>query len=386
MQSSAREIIEFTQKLVSTPSQNGIDFEEDVAKLVFEKLASFGFTPKIVGPEEHPSVICYIKKPGTHKTIWLQAPLDTVPAGDLSKWDYPPLEGRIVGNKMYGIGVADAKIAISIFSYLAKELAEDADFNASLFLGFDADEQGGNFTGIKEIMDKAPKADVCILGYQGINMISIGARGWLRLKLTTLGQSAHTGSSTKKGVNAIHGMVKAAHAISSFNIGAKKEPFFEFGSSLNISQIHGGVAINIVPDRCEALVDVRLVPSQSKEEVIGQIKKELEGLGKNSQFKFELEELQYEPAYLTDPQNEFVKILRDKAERKLNKNIPLIASGQGSVGNVISKLGIPIINAFGVESDNTHAPNEWINLDTVPTVFDIYRGSLKEFAKELTDN
>lgn len=377
MQIIAQEIIQFTRELLQTPSQTDIDGEETVARLVFEKIKSFGFAPKILGPQKHPSVICHIKKPDSKKIIWLESSLDTVPAGNLSEWEYPPFDAKIIEGKMFGRGAADAKIGIAIFCYLAKELAEDKNFKGSLFLGFDADEQSGNFTGIRQVMKHAPKADVCILGYQGMKEISIGARGWLRLKLTTLGKSAHTGSKTNKGINAIHLMGKAINAITSLNLGQQKEPFFEFGSSVNISQISGGLAINIVPDKCEVNLDIRLLPSQTKEEVLNMIK----GRFNNLKISYELEELQYGQAYLTDPNNLFVNKLQNTASEVLGREIPLVASGQGSVGNVIGKLGVSIINGFGCESDNVHAPNEWINLKTVPLVFEIYRKSLIEFTK-----
>jgi len=375
--SITKQIIEFTQKLVATPSQNFIDSESDIANLVFEKLKDFGFTPEIKGPKEHPSVICYIKKENSSKTIWLESCLDTVPVGDATKWEHSPFEARIVGNKMYGRGTADSKVAIALFCYLAREFANDKSFNTSIFLGFDADEQTGNFTGIREVIKHAPKADICVLGYQGINEISIGARGWLRIKITALGKSAHTGSRTNKGVNAIHSMTKVINTITLLDLGERIEPFFEFGSSLNVSQINGGVAINIVPDKCEANLDIRLLPSQTKEEVLNKIKSKLDEL----KIQYELETLQHEQAYLTDPNNRFVKILRNTANEILGNEIPLVASGQGSVGNVISKIGIPIINAFGVESDNIHAPNEWINIDSIPKIFEIYKRSLIEFSK-----
>ncbi len=226
MDKIAKQIIKFTQDLVATPSQNFIDSESGVANLVFEKLKNFGFKPEIIGPEERPSVICHIKKENSSKTIWLESCLDTVPAGDVAKWEYAPFEAKIVGNKMYGRGAADSKVAIALFCYLAKELSEDKNFNTSIFLGFDADEQTGNFTGIREVVEHAPKADVCILGYQGINEISIGARGWLRLRIVVFGKSAHTGSRTNKGINAIHSMGKIINAITSLNFGQKTEPSF----------------------------------------------------------------------------------------------------------------------------------------------------------------
>jgi succinyl-diaminopimelate desuccinylase len=377
MNRRTQEIIKFTRELVATPSQNFIDSEKEVASLVFEKLKSFGFEPEIIGPKQHPSVICHIKKENTSKTIWLESCLDTVPAGDAARWEHPPFEAKIVSNKMYGRGTADSKVAIALFCYLAKELTEDKNFNASIFLGFDADEQTGNFTGVREVIKRAPKADICILGYQGISEISIGARGWLRLKVTTFGKSAHTGSRTKKGVNAIHLMGRAINAITSLDFGQETEPFFEFGSSLNISQVSGGVAINIVPDKCEASLDIRLLPSQAKKEILKMIKDRLDDL----KIQYEVEELQYERAYLTNPNSLFVKKLRDTASEILGRDVPLVASGQGSVGNVVSKVGVPIINAFGVESDNVHAPNEWIDIDTIPKIFEIYKQSLIEFSK-----
>ena len=275
MNKQAQEIVDFTHQLVATPSQNFIDSESGVADLVFEKLKDFNFKPEIVGPKEHPSVICHIKKKNSSKTIWLESCLDTVPAGDTAKWEYPPFEAKIVGNKMYGRGTADSKVAIALFSYLAKELSEDKNFSASIFLGFDADEQTGNFTGVREVIKQAPKVDVCILGYQGINEISIGARGWLRLKISTIGKSAHTGSRTNKGANAIHAMGKVINTIASLNLEQKTEPFFEFGSSINFSQINGGGAINIVPDKCEANLDIRLLPSQTKDEILETIKSKI---------------------------------------------------------------------------------------------------------------
>jgi acetylornithine deacetylase/succinyl-diaminopimelate desuccinylase-like protein len=88
----------------------------------------------------------------------------------------------------------------------------------------------------------------------------------------------------------------------------------------------------------------------------------------------------YEP-YLTNPQDEFVRILQKTANKVLNREMPLIASGQRSVGNVISKLGIPVINAFGCGGGNVHAPNEWIDTDTIPQVFEIYKEAIKEYCK-----
>lgn len=379
MQKISEEIIDFIRELVSVKSQNGIDSEKLIARKVFDKLKSFGFSPEIIGSEKHPSVVCLIKKRDGAKTIWLESCLDTVKVGDILEWQTDPFEANIIGNKMFGRGVADSKAAIAIFCYLAKELSKDKNFNNSLFLGFDADEQSGVFTGVKDIMKIAPRSDVCVLGYQGDDEISIGARGWLRLRLTTFGKAAHTGSRSQKGINAIHIMSRIISEILSTKSSEKKERFFEFGSSLNFSQISGGVAINIVPDKCECDIDIRLTPSQNKAEIMKTIRDAIGKAKKEKPFRYKLEVLQYEKAYMTDSQNDFVRILSKNANTVLKKKIPITASGQGSVGNVLVAKKTPIINAFGCECGNVHAPNEWINIKSVPKIFEVYRKSLINF-------
>lgn len=373
-------IINFIKQLVAVPSQNGIDSEKAIARLVFSKLKSLGFKSEIIGGKNHPSIFCRIGK-DTGKTIWLESCLDTVSAGDVSKWDYNPFKATVKGSKLYGRGVADSKIAIAIFSYLAKDFVGNPDFKGNIILGFDANEQSGEYSGIRDIIKiKKPKADVCILGYQGIDEISIGMRGWLRLKITTKGESAHTGSKSKKGNNAIHQMAEVIATLRKLNLEGKKEPFFEYGSAFNVSMITGGVSINIVPDKCEIKIDIRFLPSQNKQEIMDKIRKRLGELKKkNSNIHYEVEFLKCEPPFLTNPKDEFVRLLQKTAQDKLNKKIPLVTSGAGSVGSVITELDIPTINSFGCRSGNVHAYNEWVDISTLPKVFEIYKKAILEF-------
>jgi len=381
MKKDFSDIINFTKQLVNTPSQNSINSEKEIANLVFKKLSGFGFSPKIIGGKKHPSVFCKIIKNPRGKTIWLESCLDTVPIGNELNWKYPPLKATLKGSRMYGRGVADSKIGIAIFSYLAKDLYNNPKFTNNIILGFDANEQSGEYSGIQDIIkSEKPKADICILGYQSMDEISIGARGWLRLKITTKGKSAHTGSRSKKGNNAIHQMTKVVNALMKLNLSGKKEPFFEYGSAFNVSLIKGGVSINIVPDECEVSIDIRYLPSQNKQEILAKIKKTLSNLKKkNLSIFYKIEFLRHEPPFLTNPSHKFVKLLQEIAQKELKRKIPLVSSGAGSVGSVITKLKIPVINSFGCQCRNVHAPNEWIDITTIPKVFAIYRKSILDF-------
>ncbi|GAB4373422.1 MAG: hypothetical protein Kow00121_16650 [Elainellaceae cyanobacterium] len=63
----------------------------------------------------------------------------------------------------------------------------------------------------------------------------------------------------------------------------------------------------------------------------------------------------------------------------MDQDLALVANGADSVGNMISRLGIPIINACVCESGNVRAPNEWLNLKTIEPVFQTYWARLVQF-------
>ena len=111
------------------------------------------------------------------------------------------------------------------------------------------------------------------------------------------------------------------------------------------------------------------------------IKNELDGIKiKDKTFDYKIEEIQSYKPYLTNPQDKFVQILQKTAIKILGRDVPLVASGQRSVGNVISKLGIPVINAFGCVGGNVHAYNEWIDIDTISQVFEIYKTAILDYS------
>lgn len=382
------EMIKFLQELVQTRSQNGVDPERNVAEAVVSKLREFGLKPQLIGSKERPSVMCVFGK-GRSKKLFLNAHLDTVSAGDPKNWLHPPFSGKIVGNKMYGRGVADSKAGMVIFCYLAYALTQTkTKLNGQLILGFDADEESGNFSGFKHLIKKIGQVDAAMIGYPGIDEIVIASRGFLRLKITAYGKSAHTGSRSQKGVSAILKMNKIISALEELSLTkdsslqdshfpkekTTKGSFFWFGPKITVSQISGGQAINVVPDKCFINVDIRLVPEQTKNQVLEQIKKSLK-FGQDCQ----IDVLQYQEAFETDPEEPIVKLLKRDAEKVLKKKIKLVASGGGSVGNVLGKMGIPTIAGFGVEFGNAHGVDEWINLETILPVAKIYLQTVIDF-------
>ena len=377
-------LIDFLRELVATPSQNGVDTEQAAAELIASKLAEYGFEPHLLGDPARPSVLCdYLPRQAAKKTLWLEAPLDTVVAGDPASWQHPPFAAKIVDGKMYGRGTADCKAGIAIFVYVAAALKQTGiDPGGNLVLGFDADEQGGAFTGIKTLLENVGRVDACIIGYPGNDEIAIAARGFLRLKITTTGQSAHTGMRTNEQyANAISLMARLIIALETLEMAYQPSELFWFGPRLTVAQITGGAAINVVPEKCEIGVDLRLVPGQTQETVLAEIRERLESeLGVPVvASRITITPYQYEPAYASSPQSPIVQTLKANAETLLKKAIPLVASGPSNIGNVVGNRQIDTINGFGATGQHVHAANEFVEVASLLPVAKIYLKTVLDY-------
>lgn len=384
LEEHSTQLLEFLQQLVATPSQNGVDTEQAVAELIAGRLQDFGFAPRLLGDPVRPSVLCdFAPRQTGRKTLWLEAPLDTVVAGDPANWQHNPFEAKVAEGRLYGRGAADCKAAIAVFVYVAAALKQtNTTPHGNLVLGFDADEQGGAFTGIKTLLEQVGLVDACIIGYPDNKEIAIGARGFLRLKISTSGQSAHTGlPSAQQHLNAISLMARLVVALEELKFSYAPDDLFWFGPRLTVAQVQGGAAINVVPESCEIRVDIRLVPGQSRETVLAEIEAQLaQTLGAETVAeRVRIEAYQYEPAYASPPDAEIVQTLKANAEAELGRSIALIASGPSNIGNVVGNRSIDTINGFGATGKGVHAANEYVEVASLLPVAKIYLKTVLDY-------
>ncbi len=381
IESQKKNLIRFLQQIVKIPSQDGVDFLKPVIKAVSRELKKFGFKPILIKDRTSTSILCFCDRKGTGKTLWLDAPLDTAAVGNINKWKYSPFSGKIAQGKLYGRGSGDCKAAIAIFVYSAAAVFNSGkNIKGQLILTFDSGEQNGDFTGMRNILKKGIKADACIIGYPNTEGIVIGSRGFLRLNVTTFGKSAHTGARYKVGINAIHKMVQFLNGLEKLKLSHKKSRLFNFGPKLTTSIIEGGYAINIVPDECKVKIDIRLVPFQTKNRVLEEINNLVKKLKKEDPcLKIEIKPYLYEPAFQTSERSEIVRILKKNAEEILKKQVKLIACGPANSGNIIGNKKIDTIAGFGVNGDNFHSENEYIELDSIIPVAKVYIKTILDF-------
>ena len=193
--------------------------------------------------------------------VVLAGHVDTVPA-------QANLPGRIEDGAVVGLGASDMKGGIAVMLELAA-WASSAEIELDLgFLFFTREELPAEESPLPAFLEEsreAARADLAIVLEPTDNEIHVGCVGNLSAHLTFRGVSAHS-ARPWTGENAIH---KAAATLAPL---AELEPLdvevdgLVFREVVSAVAIEGGIADNVVPDRCIARLNYRYAPGRTREQ------------------------------------------------------------------------------------------------------------------------
>ncbi|MEG1048654.1 MAG: M20 family metallopeptidase [Bacilli bacterium] len=268
-------------------------------------------------------------------------------------------------NNYYGRGVFDMKGAVSVLLKIMSELK--SNLKIGLFITSD-EEIDGYCT---EQLLKLYTARVAIVpdGGKDFNLIE-EEKGLLQLQITSKTKSAHA-SQPYNGDNAILELYRVYNEIIKlYPLPLNRE---DYKTSINLSTINGGDALNKVPDLADMFLDIRHTSKNSKEEIIEDIKKisdkiEIKICGSGILFK-------------TNINNELIKNYINVASEELNKEIKIISTESTSDAIYFCEKEIPtiIMNPIG---DYAHCPNEFVNKKSLLTLYNIYLNYIEKLEGE----
>ncbi|MFL4476475.1 M20 family metallopeptidase [Paeniglutamicibacter sp. MACA_103] len=193
------------------------------------------------------------------KMLLFACHVDTVPTGDVEAWTYPPFAGVLAEQRVHGRGSVDMKGGISV---AAAGLLAASAANANVGLLLTADEEigclgaPGAATALRDI-----EVGATIIPEATNNMVVLGHRGALWLRLETVGLAAH-GSTPELGINAAL-KIGQVMARASDGLPLAKDRFLG-RETWNLGVLQSGTAPNIVPERAVATVDMRTVAEGSR--------------------------------------------------------------------------------------------------------------------------
>jgi len=312
----------------------------------------------------------------------LSGHMDVVPA-DEAGWRSDPFALADAGDRWVGRGACDMKGFLALAANLAAE-ADPARLTAPLVLVFTYDEEVGTL-GARRLLESygpgpsLPRA--AVIGEPTSLRVARAHKGHLKLRITLTGKSAHSGYP-HLGVNAIEPAGRVINALADLRRALEEElaPHCELFPAvpfvpLNVGTVHGGAAINVVPDLCVVEVGVRPLPGMESARLATRIEQAARAAAA--------------------PLTPAVEILSDSPPMFLDENAPIHRHlcelvGQDATETVsfatdagwMQQLGLDCA-IFGPGTiEVAHKPNESLPKNELAMAHDFLTRSIRSFCQE----
>jgi succinyl-diaminopimelate desuccinylase len=401
-ENSREQLIAITQQLVRIPSVTPPSDTRKVAKAVSELLVkrdnvtvSFHHKDPLI---ENLVAVARANKPG--KRLILNGHLDTYPTGDSSSWRDDPFSGVLDDGKIYGRGAADMKGGIACALVTFNLLANNPDlWSGEVVLALAGDEESMGVLGSQFLLDNVPEArgDAMLCGDVGSPMVPrIGEKGMIWIDVFATGKPSH-GAHIHRGKNAIDMLRKAMdtlselsdHAVSTpLNVAkvikeafSVSEPLGGIGEAevmqkitVNFGRIVGGQSANLVAERAEVNVDIRLPMGASVAGVESDIQSKLDSMPGIS---YEITR-RYEPTWTAQDES-IVSSVLEACRNVLVDDNPVVNMRVGaSDARLFRAAGIPTV-VCGLTPHNLGGPDEFVDIDELVTVARIHTLAAMDF-------
>jgi len=380
----------FLQDLVRIPSVNGRDTERAVAERIIEEGKKLELNGSLVAKDnERPNAVV------THgigeNGFALIGHIDTVAEGKPEDWTSLPFEAEIRDSRIYGRGTADNKAGITCGLYTLRIMRDmgmiDPD-NQKVILAGVVDEESGACSplGVRYLLDGGHLAARGAIYAYASDIVCIGHRGLLRLEITTYGESVHAGLATWhnriEGENAVTGLAEILIELEKMKITTSPYPGFEhLGFTITPGTIiSGGDYASIVPNKASAMVDIRLLPEQEKDAVMDKVIKITEKVKqKRPGLEIEMVTKVEIPGAAIPVNHPLAVIAQDYTEAIYGQRWEARGAGPGNEGYMLIEAGIPTLCGFGPIGGNPHAPDEWVDIQSLAKTAAIYAGVISGY-------
>jgi succinyl-diaminopimelate desuccinylase len=237
-----------TLELVNIPSESGRELA------LYDYITSA--LPLEQGFSDGESVL-FVKRTGK-PFVLLAGHTDTVPAQG-------NLPGRIEDGWVVGLGASDMKGGLAVMIELGL-WARDTDLAYDLgLLFFPREELGPDANPLPGVFERAPVVDearlvICLEPTD--NTLQLGCLGNLVAQVAFEGRSAHS-ARPWLGVNAIAVALDGLRQVLDSEPRDVEIEGLLFREVMSVTQLHAGIASNVIPARAEATINFRYAPDRT---------------------------------------------------------------------------------------------------------------------------
>jgi acetylornithine deacetylase len=333
-------------------------------------LASFGIGARRISDETGQKAALWVTiGPEGRPGMVLSGHTDVVPVAG-QDWSSDPFTLRERDGKLYGRGTTDMKGFVAVCLAMVPEMAR-AKLATPIHLAISYDEEVG-CTGVRPLLHELNRGAVkplgCFVGEPTRMDVTIGHKGKQAVRATFRGLAAHS-ALAPSGVNAVEYAAELITEIRRRAIGLATEGPHDAmydvpHTTLLTSIVHGGTALNIVPDRCVMEFEARgMGIEESKlvtDAIVAWAKATIEPAMRkiDPACGIDFEEFVEYPALDMPPDHPLVTLAKQLAGRNRHAKV-----GFGTeAGLFVSMAGIPAVVIGPGSIEQAHKPDEFVDL------------------------
>jgi acetylornithine deacetylase len=340
----------------------------DIVAYVEALLGGFGITarryPNAAGDK---AALLATIGPADRPGIVLSAHLDVVPV-DGQAWSSPPFEATLREGRVQGRGATDMK------GFIACALAHVADFAAAaretpVHLALSYDEEvgcAGTADLVAAVAALPARPGLCIVGEPTGMRVARAHKGKIARRVTFRGKAGHS-ALPHRAANAVEAAAELAVRLSALGAGLRRrsDPSFEPPwSSVHVGSIHGGGALNIVPDHAVLEFEVRMLPGEDEAALAARLDAIVEEASsalaaRAAEGRIEVEAISAYPGLDTPADGRAVALGNILAGRRDGP----ITIAFGTEAGLYDRAGVPTVVCGPGDIGRAHRADEWIGLD-----------------------
>jgi acetylornithine deacetylase/succinyl-diaminopimelate desuccinylase family protein len=364
------DIPEILSDLVSIPSYES---EQQVVEYITRRLNTLDveYETTDVAPSRQ-NLIAYAGEGG--KTLIFNSHMDTVPPGSIGNWVNSPFKLTKRGDKLFGLGACDAKGCLASMLAAFELIARHSHILKGRLILQSVCCEETRARGTLAEVKRGISADAAIIGEPTDLIPRVGHKGGLGMEIAIFGKAAH-GSAPEEGINAISKMMWLIRQLEILadEISARKDP--TFGSpSLVVTQISGGQAPNVIPDKCSITLDRRLIPGENILEAIDEISAviESEKIADSSLSVSVKQKIGIEPCAVSLEEPILKEVERSIAQIKGKEQKATGFPACCDMWCLVENAGIPTVILGPGDLSLAHKANEYVTVDAIYDAAKIY--------------
>ena len=334
--------VELLKHLIATPSVSRS--EEQAANVMEQAIRDLGFQPR----REANNVWALDPHFDENRpTLLLNAHIDTVKP--VATWTRNPYCPEQDGDVLYGLGSNDCGGGlVSLLQVFAWLTAKEQPYNV-IYLA-SAEEEVSGKDGISRVLPLLPPVEVAIVGEPTGMQPAIAEKGLMVLDVVAHGTSGH--AARGEGVNAIYEALEDLHFLHTHKF--RKVSDLLGPTIMNVTMIHAGTQHNVVPDRCEMVVDIRTNEFYQNEFVFEFLKKHLKSEVTARSFRLHSSRI--------DPHHPIVRRC---------KSMGLKPFGSPTLSDQ-ALMSFPSLKLGPGESSRSHSADEFIRISEIAAAIETY--------------